>query len=52
MAILGGALLPPLQGALADHVGIRFSFLVPMLAYAYLVFYGLVGCRIGRPVEA
>ena len=48
MAILGGALLPPLQGLLADHVGIRLSFLVPMVAYGYLVFYGLLGCRIGK----
>ena len=38
----------PLQGFLADHVGIRLSFLVPMVAYAYLVFYGLLGCRIGK----
>jgi len=51
MAILGGALLPPLQGFLADHVGIRLSFLVPMVAYAYLVFYGLIGCRIGKSVS-
>ena len=50
MAILGGALLPPLQGALADHYGIRLSFLVPMVAYAYLVFYGMAGCRIGRKI--
>jgi len=48
MAILGGALLPPIQGALADHFSLRLSFLVPMAAYAYLVFYGLIGCRIGK----
>ena len=50
MAILRGALLPPLQGFLADHVGIRLSFMVPMVAYGYLVFYGLVGCRIGKSI--
>jgi MFS transporter, FHS family, L-fucose permease len=48
MAILGGALLPPLQGALADHLGLRLSFVVPMIAYGYLVFYGLWGCRVGK----
>lgn len=49
MAILGGALLPPTQGFLADHVGIQMSFIVPMIAYAYVAFYGLIGHRVGRP---
>lgn len=48
MAILGGALLPPLQGAVADKMGIQFSFIVPIIAFAYVAFYGIVGCRIGR----
>lgn len=48
MAVLGGALLPPLQGALADRIGLRLSFVVPMIAYSYLVFYGLVGCKLGK----
>ena len=49
MAILGGAILPPLQGALADRLGIQISFVVPMLAFAYVAFYGLYGYRAGRP---
>jgi len=48
MAIIGGALLPPLQGATADRFGIQFSFVVPMLAFAYVAFYGLYGYRMGR----
>ncbi len=48
MAILGGAILPPIQGALADKMGIQFSFLVPIIAFAYVAFYGIKGCRIGR----
>lgn len=48
MAILGGALLPPLQGAVADRWGIQISFIVPMLAFAYVAFYGLYGYRAGR----
>ena len=48
MAILGGALLPPLQGLIADHSSIQISFVVPMVAYAYIAFYGLIGHRIGR----
>jgi FHS family L-fucose permease-like MFS transporter len=48
MAILGGALLPPLQGAVADKFGIQASFVVPMIAFAYIGFYGLYGYRAGR----
>jgi FHS family L-fucose permease-like MFS transporter len=48
MAILGGALLPPLQGIIADHCGIQTSFVVPMLAFAYIAFYGLYGYKAGR----
>ncbi|MBR1626966.1 MAG: sugar MFS transporter [Bacteroidales bacterium] len=48
MAIVGGALLPPLQGLLADAIGIKYSFLIPMLSYCYLCFYGLKGYKIGK----
>ena len=53
MAILGGALLPPLQGLVADATdSLRLSFIVPLLAYAYVAFYGARGHRIGRgPVQ-
>ncbi len=40
MAILGGALLPPLQGLVADVKGLHFSFMVPVICYVYLAFYG------------
>ena len=52
MAILGGAILPPVQGALADCVGIQFSFVVPMIAFAYIAFYGVFGYRAGRILKA
>jgi FHS family L-fucose permease-like MFS transporter len=48
MAILGGALLPPLQGWIADKHGLQISYIVPLLAYAYVAFYGAKGYRIGR----
>jgi len=48
MAILGGALLPPLQGFIADHVGLELSFIVPLVAYTYVAFYGWKGHKIGR----
>ena len=48
MAIVGGALLPLLQGAHADDAGIQASFVVPLVAYVYIAFYGLWGKSLGR----
>lgn len=49
MAILGGAVLPPLQGYVADASGsLKLSFIVPLLAYAYVMFYGLSGYKTGK----
>jgi FHS family L-fucose permease-like MFS transporter len=48
MAILGGAVLPPVMGKIADHWSRKASFIVPLIAYAYVAFYGLKGHRIGR----
>jgi FHS family L-fucose permease-like MFS transporter len=52
MAILGGAVLPPLQGWIADHYGIQPSFIVPMAAFAYIAFYGIYGYKAGRTAKA
>ncbi len=51
MAILGGALLPPLQGFIADKHGLQISYIVPLIAYAYVAFYGWKGHRIGRRLQ-
>ena len=48
MAVLGGAFLPPLQGTIADKWGLQISYIVPLIAYAYVGFYGWSGHRIGR----
>jgi len=52
MAIVGGALLPPLQGHIADLGGLQISYIVPLIAYSYVGFYGLIGHRIGRNLKA
>jgi MFS transporter, FHS family, L-fucose permease len=52
MAILGGAILPPVQGFVADHLRLQVSFLVPLAAYAYVAFYGWKGHRMGRQPPA
>lgn len=46
MMIVGGAILPLLQGALADATGVHYSLFVPLLAYLYLIFYGVKGYKI------
>jgi FHS family L-fucose permease-like MFS transporter len=52
MAILGGAVLPPLQGKLADLThNLQLSFIVPLIAYAYVAFYGAKGHNIGRKIQ-
>jgi FHS family L-fucose permease-like MFS transporter len=43
MFIVGGAIIPPIQGAVADLVGVQLSFFVPMLSYVYLAYYGWRG---------
>ncbi|MNH44944.1 hypothetical protein D3C79_1072500 [compost metagenome] len=45
MAILGGAVLPLLQGAFADSIGIHRSFFVPALGYLYIAFFGFYCSR-------
>jgi FHS family L-fucose permease-like MFS transporter len=49
MAILGGAVLPPLMGKIADVThNLQVAFIVPLLAYGYVAFYGAKGHSIGR----
>lgn len=40
MMIVGGAVVPLIQGLLADGPGLQVSFLLPVLCYAYLAWYG------------
>jgi FHS family L-fucose permease-like MFS transporter len=43
MAIVGGAVLPVIQGVIADHIGLHHAFLLPVLCYLYILFYALSG---------
>jgi len=45
MAIVGGAILPVIQGVIADHVGIHHAFVLPVICYLYILFYGLSGSK-------
>jgi MFS transporter, FHS family, L-fucose permease len=44
-ACLGGAVIPFLLGALADKIGIQHAFMLPLLCYLFIAFYGLWGSR-------
>ena len=43
--VCGGGILPLIQGWVADVAGFMNSYWVIVLALAYLLFYGLVGCK-------
>ncbi len=47
MAIVGGAILPVIQGALADRFGVQLAFILPAALYLYIMFYGFRGSRHG-----
>lgn len=38
-AIVGGAILPVVQGLFADRIGIQQAFFIPLLCYVYIVYY-------------
>jgi len=44
-AIIGGAIVPEIQGLLADRIGLQWSFIVPAICYVYIAYYGLSGYR-------
>jgi FHS family L-fucose permease-like MFS transporter len=46
MAIVGGAIVPVLQGMLADTVGVHHAFVLPLLCYLFIVYYGFRGSQV------
>jgi FHS family L-fucose permease-like MFS transporter len=49
MMVVGGAVIPELQGLLADKFGYQHSFVIVLLCYAYIVYFALNGYRIRQP---
>jgi MFS transporter, FHS family, L-fucose permease len=45
MAIVGGAIIPEVQGVLADHIGIQHAFILPAVCYLYILYYALKGSQ-------
>lgn len=45
MAIVGGAIIPVIQGAIADKIGIHHAFILPVLCYLYIFYFGIRGYK-------
>lgn len=45
LAIVGGALVPLLQGVVADAISLRAGFVVPVICYLYIGWYGMRGSQ-------
>ena len=46
LAIVGGAVVPLLQGFLADSIGVQLSYLLPIVCYVFIAYYGLSGSKV------
>lgn len=44
-AIVGGAVIPELEGLLADKIGIHHAFVIPVVCYAFIAYYGFSGSK-------
>ena len=51
-ACCGGAVVPWIYGNLADKIGIQHAFIIPILCYAYVAYYGLSGYKPTSEVKA
>ena len=45
MAIVGGAIIPVAQGAIADRIGIHHAFFLPVICYLYILYFALSGSK-------
>ena len=50
--VVGGAVIPEIQGLLADRFGYQASFVVVLACYLYVLFFALYGYRPARVMES
>lgn len=50
--VVGGAIIPPLFGGMADKVGIQHALIIPMACYLYIAYYGIRGSKQQRRATA
>ncbi|OUS72087.1 glucose/galactose MFS transporter [Pseudoalteromonas sp. A601] len=46
LAIVGGAIIPLLQGMLADSIGVQLALLLPIGCYIYITYFALFGSKV------
>jgi FHS family L-fucose permease-like MFS transporter len=51
-AIVGGAIIPEVQGIIADRIGIHHAFFLPILCYVYIAYFAFVGSQKKQAVRA
>ncbi|MBK7870298.1 MAG: hypothetical protein IPJ74_06220 [Saprospiraceae bacterium] len=52
MAIVGGAIVPPIMGIIADTIGIQQSFWIPAVCFIAVAYYGFVGYKSNSPIPS
>lgn len=50
MSIVGGAIIPVIMGRIADISTMALGFIVPLICFAFIVYYGLSGYKVKRAV--
>ena len=45
MAVAGGAFCPPVMGLIADHLYMAIGFVIPMICFAFISYFGIVSYR-------
>ena len=48
MSIVGGAIIPVIMGRIADVSNMALGFIVPLICFAFIVYYGITGYRVRR----
>lgn len=48
MSIVGGAIVPPIMGAMADHFSTAVSYLVPLICFLFVFLYAVKGYKINE----
>ncbi len=51
MGVVGGAVLPLIQGVAADHIGWQYTWAIVLAAEAYLLYYALIGYKVKQLPE-
>ncbi len=51
MMIVGGAVLPAIQGIIMDFSNVRYSLAIVLVSYLYLAFFGFFGSKIGHEAD-